>query len=238
MRFVLSFELPNCELPTDYARLMVGFFKKAVKAYDEDSSQRLFGAGCHQPKSYSFSLYLPGVTYKGETAELKGNQFDMIFSTNSMQDSLLFYNAFLMQKDKQHHSNGKYQFTLRKLTVLRETKVKQNQCLIKFLSPLLVMQQEETGFKRCYDVTDEKFNEKLKEVIQYQINTLAPHLNLNQFSLTPLQTKCITTRAYQCYLKAHTGIFQLTGSPELIQFLLDGGMGNCRGSGYGLFKMV
>ena len=239
MRCTLTFELPEAVFPADSARLMIGFLKKTIESYDETLYEKLFGNGQTQMKSYAYSLYLPVERFENGQFILNQPFFRMTFTSCSLEEFGMFFAAFANQKEVPYHSKGEYQFTLKELTILKNEKVLSEQVVAKFMSPLSVLKHDvETGRKTFYTVEDEGFAEALKDTLQYQIKTLAPHLSLDEFEIIPLQVRTVKVSLYNVKTNATRGSFYLSGSKELLQFLYDAGIGNNRGAGCGLFNII
>lgn len=239
MRCALTFELPEAKFPADSARLIVSFLKKSLAEYDADLYERLFGPGATAMKSYSYDIYYPNPRYQEGVFLLESPFVKLTFSSCDLTDFGLFYAAFANQKDKPHHWQGAYRFTLKEIKLLPQQVIHEEQLMIEFMSPLLVMfHDRDTGMKTCFTPEDETFNQELERVIKHQIETLAPHLTLDGFNLIPVKARRVVTKSYGLHFPATRGLFYLSGSRELLQFLHDAGIGNSRGAGYGLFKVI
>lgn len=239
MRCILTFELPEAVFPSDSTRLLISFFKKSIEAYDIELFEKLFGKGQTKMKSYAYDVYLPIKGYEKGSFLLKQPFFKITFSSCSLEEFGLFFGAFANQKYQPYHWQGTYQFTLKELKVLKSREIEDEQLMIDFISPLLVLDYDlETGYKHCFTPENVEFESALRRVLQCQIDTLAPHLTLDGFQLIPIKTKQVMAQSYGLNLRSTRGLFYLSGSKELLQLLYDAGIGNSRGAGFGLFNII
>lgn len=80
----LEFQLEKPQLPLEYERLMVSFLKAASRNYSEDMFERLYNKEHSIIKSFTFSTYLPGAVFKGDTIFLRDNRFKVFFTDADM----------------------------------------------------------------------------------------------------------------------------------------------------------
>ena len=72
-----------------------------------------------------------------------------------------------------------------------------------------------------------------------QLNEFSINTNyLNSFELVPLKPKQLGQRVFGQLVLGNGGIYQLKGHPELLQFLLEAGVGSRRSAGFGLFEII
>ena len=80
----LEFQLEKPQLPLEYERLMVSFLKAASRNYSEDMFERLYNKEHSIIKSFTFSTYLPGAVFKGDTIFLRDNRFKVFLDRKSV----------------------------------------------------------------------------------------------------------------------------------------------------------
>lgn len=102
----LEFQLEKPQLPLEYERLMVSFLKAASRNYSEDMFERLYNKEHSIIKSFTFSTYLPGAVFKGDTIFLRDNRFKVFFTDADMGQIIEWFNAFQLMRYKQYPVSG------------------------------------------------------------------------------------------------------------------------------------
>ncbi len=240
MKFDLEFELKNNELPLDYTRCFISFLKKSIQSVDSEIYESLYGSYDPKLKPYTFSLYLPNRKVEGERLKLGSQRVKMTFSCSDMVLAINFLNGFTEQKNKAFLLPDENAMTLVRFTTKMHPIVIERDVMIRFLSPLLVLKREMLQRKNYYLTWEnEDFMHQLKENLAYQLKGLSVDgLDLTGFELTPIQPKRIGQRVFGQLVLGNLGIYRLKGSPQLIQFLLEAGLGSRRSAGFGLFEII
>ncbi|MDO4925909.1 MAG: CRISPR-associated endoribonuclease Cas6 [Turicibacter sp.] len=239
MRFQLELELINPIFPVDYSRMMISFLKHSIESYYPELYKEMFKNEKGLSKSYTFDLFLNQAKFKDGFFEIEGNIVKMTLSSCSLQDSLLFHNAFLLQHNQMFYHKGEAVFKVKGVRMLPEPKIHQSEIFIKWMSPLVVLKHAgEKGQDIYLRPDDEEFDSQLAFSLNSQLNTLAPHLSLEGFTCEVIEAKPVVAWAFGQKFSATKGIFKLTGSPELLSFLYEAGLGNKRNAGFGMFDII
>lgn len=240
MKFNLEFELKDNHLPLDYTRCFISFLKKSVKAADINVYESLYETNTPKMKPYTFSLYLPQRQVEGDLIRLGGDKIRMTFSCVDLPLAIVFLNGFTELKKEVFPLPNGNEMTLVRFTTEMHPMVSKQEVRIKFLSPLLVLKRD-IGARKNYYLTwdNEEFDQQLKENLKYQLNEFSmDSLSLDHFGLTPVQPKRLGQRVFGQLALGNGGVFDLKGTPELIQFLLEAGIGSRRSAGFGLFEII
>lgn len=240
MRFDLEFELKNNELPLEYNRCFISFLKKTIQSVDPKAYESLYGSYEPKLKPYTFSLYLPNRKVEGEGLKLGSQRVKMTFSCSDMGLAINFLNGFTEQKNKVFLLPDGNLMTLVRFTTNMHPIVTDGEVVIRFLSPLLVLKRKAIQRKNYYLTWEnEDFIHQLKENLEYQLKELSlGHLEVANFNLIPLRPKQIGQRVFGQLVLGNSGVYRLKGSPQLIQFLLEAGIGSRRSAGFGLFEII
>ena len=89
------------------------------------------------------------------------------------------------------------------------------------------------------DFENEKFEETLKMNIKEQLKiTNIPLELVNTLKITPIKAKKVIIKFYEKQIECSTGIFELEGNIELLNYLYKAGMGSKHSAGFGMFQIV
>jgi len=153
------------------------------------------------------------------------------------EKAITIYNAFNHQKNKKFSINQN-SWTLQNIVLIPEKEIKDNKIVIKFQSPLCVRQREENK-DYYYSFENEKFEETLKMNIKEQLKiTNIPLELVNTLKITPIKAKKVIIKFYEKQIECSTGIFELEGNIELLNYLYKAGMGSKHSAGFGMFQIV
>ena len=90
-----------------------------------------------------------------------------------------------------------------------------------------------------YSFENEKFEETLKMNIKEQLKiTNIPLELVNTLKITPIKAKKVIIKFYEKQIECSTGIFELEGNIELLNYLYKAGMGSKHSAGFGMFQIV
>ncbi len=113
---------------------------------------------------------------------------------------------------------------LKNLILLPEKEIKEEQVIIKFLSPLVVRnRQEKKDYYYSYEQDEFLDTLKLNIKIQLQISDL-PEDIVENLKLEPIKAKKVIVKFYEKKMETSIGVFQLSGNPELLNYLYKTGM--------------
>ena len=156
----LEFQLEKPQLPLEYERLMVSFLKAASRNYSEDMFERLYNKEHSIIKSFTFSTYLPGAVFKGDTIFLRDNRFKVFFTDADMGQIIEWFNAFQLMRYKQYPVSGNSM----KLISIRSNNRKDivdDEIIVKMQSPLIVRRHDSVTNKDIYyTYADEGFSKE------------------------------------------------------------------------------
>lgn len=240
MKFDLEFVLNEPTLPVDHIRCFISFLKKSLQEADLEAYQALYETGSPVLKPYTFSLFLPQRKVEAGFLRLGSPKIRMTFSCSDLGLAIAFLNGFTKQKKQLFPLPNQNAMTLVRFTTEMHPTVTENTLVIRFLSPLLVLERERESRKNCYLTWEaDRFSHQLKENLSNQLVQLGmTDLSLSGFELTPLKPKRVGHRVYGQLVLGNSGIYQLKGQPALLQYLLESGLGSRRSSGFGLFEII
>lgn len=229
MRFKLSFELENENIPIDYRRSIISFMKKSLEEYNQDLYNTLYHAKDPIVKPFTFSVYFPSPNFKKDYIGISEKRLEVNLSNAENELSILMSNSFNQQKNKPFLLENN-SMTLKTITLLPEQEIAQEQIKIKFMSPLIVRSRQNQK-DRYYSYEHEEFEETLKINIKEQLKiTKIPLETVETLKLEPINSKKTVIRFYEKQIEASIGSFTLSGVPELLDYLYKAGIGSKRAS--------
>lgn len=136
----------------------------------------------------------------------------------------LYYIMLLSTKKNIKFSLHQNSMILKNLILLPEKEIKEEQVIIKFLSPLVVRnRQEKKDYYYSYEQDEFLDTLKLNIKIQLQISDL-PEDIVENLKLEPIKAKKVIVKFYEKKMETSIGVFQLSGNPELLNYLYKTGM--------------
>lgn len=237
MRIKLYFTLENTKMPIDYRRSIISFIKLSLSEYGEKEFKKYYNQKDNIIKPYTFSIFFRQPQITGKEIVVKDRKFEMNMSIENYETAITLYNSFNHQKNKKFSINQN-SWTLKKIIFIPEKEIKDNKIVIKFQAPLCVRQRVENK-DYYYSFENEKFEETLKMNVKEQLKITNISLELiDTLKITPIKAKKVIIKFYEKQIECSTGIFELEGNIELLNYLYKAGMGSKHSAGFGMFQIV
>lgn len=237
MRIKLYFTLENTKIPIDYRRSIISFIKLSLSEYSEKEFKKCYNQKDNIIKPYAFSVFFRQPKINGQEIILEDKNFEMNMTIENYETAIILYNSFNHQKYKKF-SISQNSWTLRDIELIPEKEIKENKILIKFQSPLCVRERKENK-DYYYSFGNEKFEEILRINIkeQLKITEIKPEI-ADRLKLVPIKAKKVIIKFYEKKIECSTGIFELEGDIELLNYLYRAGIGSKHSAGFGMFQVV
>lgn len=237
MRIKLYFTLENTKIPIDYRRSIISFIKLSLSEYGEKEFKKYYNQKDNIIKPYTFSIFFRQPQITGKEIVVKDRKFEMNMSIENYETAITLYNSFNHQKNKKFSINQN-SWTLKKIIFIPEKEIKDNKIVIKFQAPLCVRQRVENK-DYYYSFENEKFEETLKMNVKEQLKITNISLELiDTLKITPIKAKKVIIKFYEKQIECSTGIFELEGNIELLNYLYKAGIGSKHSAGFGMFQIV
>lgn len=104
----------------------------------------------------------------------------------------------------------------------------------KFVSK--IMRSCDKNFAQLHQ--DTEFEKTLKENIEFMLKKLNVPISTDGFSIVPVKGKKVVQNVFGHMIDANIGIYKLKGTPELLNYLYQAGMGSRRSEGHGKFEII
>lgn len=238
-QYKLTFELEHSWLPRETDRLIVSFLKASAQAYSQEFYEKLYDKGKSVIKSYTYSCFFPGARFHQEKIELESDTFSLFFSDADPQELLSFFNAFQLMKRKKYPMNGN-SMILVSIQMQRLNEIKENEIVIRMLSPLIVRRHNsENNTDIYYTCEMEGFDKALRENTAIFLDRMGMgDIMADDFSIQTIKGKKVVIPVFGRNIDASLGIFKLTGPCRLLNILYQAGIGVRRSEGRGKFEVI
>ncbi len=242
MRLELSFDLRKSQIPTDNKKIWLSFLKHALSQAGDGRFYDNFFSGTPS-KDYTFSIVLPTPRFQGETVFLEKNSLKMLFSADDRKRTgLIFFQAFILQKNREFPLPDGNAMTLKKIVQLPERLITQNKAVFKTVvgGGLVIRRHDQEKNKdRFFSFEDEEFYEQMREVLGYQAKEAGFYeQDGRDVKFTPIKCKKVLVKQYHICVDVTCGIFELEGKPELLQYFYQAGLGSKHSMGYGMLDLI
>ncbi|MGN1227547.1 MAG: CRISPR-associated endoribonuclease Cas6 [Christensenellales bacterium] len=237
MQLELRFTTKDSSLPLDYRPFIMSFFKGALNRTYSNVFDEMYSKDNIKPKSFTFSTFFYQPKIVGDKIELPSNKFVVTISSYDYATIMYFYNSLLLRRGKKFNIPLGNVIILTSLNIKESEIIQSNEIKIKFISPLLVRKRENE--KDIYlDFTSPNFNNQLNETVVQFLNTLPTKIADNKIVLKPINAKRTVVKNMGLKFNASFGEFVLCGNKEVLNYLLECGIGSRRGEGFGMFKVI
>lgn len=237
MRFKLYFTLENSQIPIQFRRSIMSFFKHSLMNYDEEYYKKYYNEKDTIIKNYSFSTYFKQKSIQGEKIILEDDKFELNITTSDYETGIVLYNSFNKQKYKKYPLQDN-SITLQNIMMMMEKEITSEKITIKFQSPLCVRERNNNK-DYYYSYENVKFEEIIKINIKEQLKiTDIKEEVIDTFKITPIRAKKVVIKFYEKCLECSTGVFEISGNKELLKFLYQSGIGSRHSAGFGMFQII
>lgn len=237
MRFKLHFTLENSELPIQYRKSILSFFKFSLSEYNQEYYKRFYNERDVIVKPYTFSTYFKNMRVQDEKIIAEDKKFNLTVSVVDYENAIILYNAFNNQRNKKF-SLYRNSWTLKNIEMIMEREVMDERITIKFQSPLCARRRQ--NYKDYYfSYLDEEFENTVKINIREQLKiTDFSETITDTFKIVPMNAKKIIVKYYEKQIECSTGIFEICGEKVLLEYLYKAGIGSNHSAGFGMFQII
>lgn len=234
----LTFKLDNNVLPKELDRLLVSFLKASAQNYSQEFFKSLYDDKKSIIKSYTFSYYLPGASFKDENIQLNRNEFTMFFSDADLGQMIHFSNAFKLMKFKPYPMSGN-KMQLSSVIMQQRQEIKDSEIVVKMQSSLIVRRHNSDDNTDIYYTHEQEgFCDAVKENVKVFLDKLGIALSADNFSIMPVKAKKVVVPVFGRSTDASLGVYKLAGPSELLNVLYLAGIGVRRSEGHGKFDIL
>lgn len=242
MRFSLTLELKEASFPIEYRSVILSYIKNAISKCNNGKYYDNFFKDTNQ-KDYCFSVVLPKSNFNKEKIELGNKEIRILFSTgNSKKTGFILFNAFIAQKNKAFPLPNGNSMILKTISSQKQELISNSRAIFKTTigSGICVREHNRNNNKDKYYVySDNIFREKIKIVVMNQVIKAGfTKEEANEIKINPIQCKKVVAKHYRRYIDITTGIFEIQGNNEILQYFYNEGIGSRKSSGFGMVDLI
>lgn len=240
----IVFETENNRLPANYNSLLLSFIKHAVEQSDKALFDEWFDKGRNSStlgKSYTFSCAFPSPKFKDDSVFLGENAFSFFLSTCDVFDLMRLYNAFVgFYQRRERYPTQENAIWVSWIGTTELPEIRGDGALIKFDSSLLVRRHDrETNVDKFLSFQDEEFVEAIRATTEAALERSGCKTLVDSLDIRPINAKKTVVRYFNdMKVTGNIGTYAISGTPELLNFLLLSGVGSATGSGHGKFRVL
>lgn len=92
---------------------------------------------------------------------------------------------------------------------------------------------------KYYVYSDNEFRDKIKSVVMNQVIKAGfTKKEANEIKINPIKCKKVVAKHYRRYIDITTGIFEIQGNNEILQYFYNEGIGSRKSAGFGMVDLV
>lgn len=223
MRFKLYFTLENPQMPIQYRKTILSYFKASLSSYNNEYYKKFYNEKDNIIKPYTYSIYFKNPKIEQDQITIEDKKFELNISVADYETGIILYNSFNKQTHKKYPLENNT-MTLQNITMLIEKEINTENITIKFQAPLCVRSRQENK-DYYYSYSHEKFEETLKINIKQQLKqTDLPETIVETFKITPINAKKTVIKFYEKQIECSIGTFNISGDKKLLEYLYKAGM--------------
>ncbi len=228
----------NLTLPKDYRRYFISFLKKV---FEKAGLYEIYEIKKYRP--YTFSVWL-GENFMIDKEVYTDTKISLLFSSGDPVIITNFYNGVLKLKKEKYKPIGE-DVDIKNIKLLQYKTIISNKVIFRTIGVCVLNnpQASKKDFKTWYitpfDDLD-MFNEILYQRTNDRFKFITGRKDAHPIRFNVLenyQLKEVIVRHYNGYVRGFKGVFELEGSPEILQFVYDYGLGIRTGQGFGLLEI-
>lgn len=239
MRLKMVFHLKKPELDIEYRRAFLSLLKNSFQQASPEVYENFYGRGVPM-KPFTFAVFLQNPEFKGNVILLKSTEITLNFSTYLSDLGIIFYNSLIRGKRRfvPYPLPGDNEMSLGRVSLEKEKQIKSPEVVFKTLSPFLArLHHKEDNADEYLTKTNQLFVSQVEESMRVMIEVLLGRKERVEFMPVTLSNG-IPIKHYGVFVDGTTGIFKLTGHPEVLDFVYKVGIGSRRSEGFGMLERV
>lgn len=241
MKILLKFEVLESYMSSDYRGSILSFFKKSLSKCKEGKYLELF-YGSNKTKDFTWSLNAKNIVFKKDIMEFDDNVFYVeLSSSDERRQGMILMMAFLGQKGQFFKLPNDNAMRLVNVSQIKQHNICSNTGIFKTVkgSGLVVREHfKDTNKDRYYSCDDKDYNEKLMQVVRYQLESAGfSKREVNSLNITLIEGKKIVAKHYGIYIDVTIGSFRIEAEQKVIQYLYQVGVGSKRSIGFGMIDI-
>lgn len=241
LRFGVEISSENEKICKDKNKIMLSLLKSCYNSYNQEYFNKLYKEIPNKRKSFTFSLYMGDCKFLREEIVIPSKKIYLNFSTNDIEDGIMFYNSILTNKGKKFPVKDNI-LKIERIDMLKEKNIYSNEAIFKTMSPIVVREHSGDNAKTWYHSLSnlegkEIFMSNLKYQLIEEFNE-ARILDIEEIEAEILFNKEVKVKHYGIEVLSNLCRIKITAKPYLLDYLYKAGIGGMKSAGFGMVNLV
>lgn len=241
MRFNVELLLDNEIIPKDKNRIIISLLKHNFNSYDKEYYKKQYEENHNKSKSFTFSLYMGTCKFLREEIVIPEKKIILNFSTNDIEDGIMFYNAFLKNKGLEYPVKNNT-IKISRINLNKEKLVVEDQAIFKTMSPIVARQHSGNNKKTWYySLNEEKGRQVFFNNLKLQLQdafTESRKSDFEEIDFNLINNKDVKIKNYGIEVLGNVCIFKMKAKPYILDYIYKSGVGSQRNSGFGMLDLM
>lgn len=241
MRFGVEIFSENEKICKDKNRTMISLLKSCYNSYNQEYFSRLYEETPNKRKSFTFSMYMGNCEFLREEILIPDKKIFLNFSTNDIEDGIMFYNSILINKGKEFSIKDNI-LKIERISMLKERNIYSNEAVFKTMSPIVVREHKGDNNKTWYhSLNDPRGKEIFMNNLKYQLTeefSEARILDIKEVEAEILFNKEVKVKHYGIEVLSNLCRIKIAAKPYILDYIYKAGMGGMKSAGFGMVDLV
>ena len=242
MRICMEFEIKYNRLNSDYRKYFISWIKRMLTMCNEGKYFKNYYNDT-KTKPFSFAVAFNKPRFSKDYVIFEDNKIKMYFSvTDENRTGLILCNGFLKMKGIPFKLSENNEMKLVSVRRLNEKLIMSDRALFKTLSGSSVVVRDhnrKTNKDKYFTVEDENYINELEKNIKVQCEKAGYTLeDIKKIKVNEVNGRKIVSKNYDVYIDSVSGVFDISATSEILQYLYTVGLGSKRSAGYGTIDLV
>ena len=243
MRFSIDVDLLQEEIPKDYRKMIVSFFKKAFEDSNPEYYKKQYVNEENKMKEFVFSVFMerPDIKKDNENISVPDKRIKIFFSSYNPEDGLNIYNALMLKQDKIYKYKD-FQICPRHIRLVREKTIRGNEVTFKTLSPVVIKEHKGDNKTTWYHKLDseagrEQFGINLKNQLKVGLGKGCIS-DYDEIRYEVIKNKELKIKHYDIIVNCNMAEIKFNAKPYILDYLYKAGVGSNRSRGFGCLDII
>ena len=241
MRFKVDLSLKNESIQKDKNRLFISLIKYNYETYNKDYYKKIYEEKFNKIKTFTFSVYMPNCKFTRNEIIIPDKKIILNFSTNDMEDGIMFYNSFLTNKYNIYPIKNN-SLTINNIHLQKEKTIMDTKAIYTSMSPISIREHFGDNKKTWYhSLNDPKGREIFIRNLKYQLlNEFGKErtLDIEEVGFEVLSNKEVKVKNYNIQVLGNICKLKISAKPYILDYLYKSGIGSQRSSGFGMVDLI
>lgn len=239
MRFTVTIQLNQSEIPKDRSRIFLSLIKFWLEKENPELFHKLYGSKATIRKDFTYSLFLGDCKFKREIIEIPDKQAFLNLSSYDLGLGIHIYNALL--KGKGHiYSYKDLSMCIRDIQLQKEKLISTDLAFFQTMSPCVVREHhEKTNRDWFYSLSEEKGRKLFLQNVQIQVVETLPEAkeDVQEMKIKVFKNKEVKVKHYGIEVLANICELEIKAKPYILDYLYKAGIGSLKSTGFGMLKV-